>query len=499
MFLGKSRCTRPAGSPFGVWDSAFGVRGSEFTGQMLPGCAGMVAEYYLFQGRRPGKGEIGGNIVIVCETVHKPDRTPNSEPRTPNAKRRKAEGPRFLPCFFSPVAFWLLVLLGEQETLERVLRDIEPIGIEKVSLSEASNRVVAEDIRATVALPPFDNSTMDGYAVRSTDAVRGARLKITGEQPAGTVCGLRVEQGCAIRIFTGAPIPEGADAVVMQEEVDRAGQAIVVREAVHRGEFIRVRGGDLCEGQTLVSRGDVLSGPKRAAIASQGLNRLDVFRRPKVKIVATGSELQSQGKPIGTGQIYETNRILIADAVADSGADAEIFDIVPDTEGAHQNAFERARGSDVIVVAGGVSVGEKDLVKPTLLKLGAQLHLWRIAVKPGKPFMFGQWDRTLVFGLPGNPVSAFVTFLLFVRPALWKLGGRASLEMPRFQAKVDRDLVNAGDRPHYLRGIYFRGTFRPVGKQESHALFALSLSNALCRLEADQIVAANSLVDIIPL
>jgi molybdopterin molybdotransferase len=396
------------------------------------------------------------------------------------------------------IAVWLLVLLGEQETLERVLRDIRPIGIEEVLLSEASNRVIAEDIRATVALPRFDNSTMDGYAVRSVDAVRGASLKITGEQPAGPVCGLQVGQGCAIRIFTGAPIPEGADAIVMQEEVDRAGQMIVLKENVKRGEFVRVRGGDLCEGQTVVSKGDLITGPKLAVIASQGVDRLNVFQRPRVKVIATGSELQPQGKPIAAGEIYETNRILIADSVARSGADAEVFDIVPDTEEAHQNAFERARGGEVIVVVGGVSVGEKDLVKSTLLTLGAQLHLWRVAVKPGKPFMFGRWDRTLVFGLPGNPVSAFVTFLLFVRPALWGLSGRVSLELPRFPARIDQDLVNRGDRPHYLRGIYSQGTFRPIGKQESHALFALSLSNALCRLDPDQFVPANSMIDIIP-
>ena len=190
----------------------------------------------------------------------------------------------------------------------------------------------------------------------------------------------------------------------------------------------------------------VATGPKLAAIASQGLNDLSVFQRPKVKIIATGSELRSQGELIRPGEIYETNRVLVADLVANSGAEAEVFDIVPDTEEAHLLALERARGSDAIIVAGGVSVGDKDLVKPTLQKLGAELRLWRVAVKPGKPFMFGQWGRSLVFGLPGNPVSAFVTFLLFVRPALWKLGGRVSLELPRFPARLGQDLINAGDR-----------------------------------------------------
>lgn len=390
------------------------------------------------------------------------------------------------------------MLLGEQETLDRVLRSIRPLAIAKVLLSECSNRVIAEDIRATIPLPRFDNSTVDGYALRCEDATRGARLRITGEQAAGPDGGLMVAPGCAIRIFTGAPIPAGADCVIMQEDVDRFGESIVLKESVGRGDFIRVRGGDLSEGQMVISRGEVATGPKLAAIASQGLNDLSVFQRPKVKIIATGSELRSQGELIRPGEIYETNRVLVADLVANSGAEAEVFDIVPDTEEAHLLALERARGSDAIIVAGGVSVGDKDLVKPTLQKLGAELRLWRVAVKPGKPFMFGQWGRSLVFGLPGNPVSAFVTFLLFVRPALWKLGGRVSLELPRFPARLGQDLINAGDRPHYLRGTYSQGVFRPFGRQESHALFGLSRSNALCRLEPDQTIPANSIVDIIP-
>jgi molybdopterin molybdotransferase len=185
--------------------------------------------------------------------------------------------------------------------------------------------------------------------------------------------------------------------------------------------------------------------------------------------------------------------------VAGSGAEGAVFDIVPDLEEAHLQSFERARSYDVIVVAGGVSVGAKDLVKPTLQKLGAKLELWRVAVKPGKPFMFGRLGGTLVFGLPGNPVSAFVTFLLFARPALWKLGGRSSLELPRAPARLAQEMTNRGDRPHYFRGIFQEGSFKPVGRQESHALFALSQANALCRLEPDQTLGADTVTDVIPI
>jgi molybdopterin molybdotransferase len=391
------------------------------------------------------------------------------------------------------------MLLNERETLDRVLRSVGPPNVEKVSIWEAGNRVLAEDLVASVALPRFDNSTMDGYAVRALDALNGARLLVRGEQAAGPDLALKVGPGEAIRIFTGAPIPDHADAVIMQEDVDADEQSIFVREGVKSGENIRVRGGDLCEGQKVASKGELLTGPKLAAIASQGRSQLSVFKRPSVAIVATGSELKSQGESISSGEIYETNRILLAQLVAASGAQGEVFKIVPDLEEAHLESFRQAASYDALVVAGGVSVGAKDLVKPTLQRLGAKLELWRVAVKPGKPFMFGRLGKTLVFGLPGNPVSAFVTFLLFVRPALWKLGGRSELELPRERALLEQDLVNRGDRPHYFRGIYEKGTFQPVGRQESHALFALSRANALCRLEPDQTLRADSLVEVIPI
>ena len=391
------------------------------------------------------------------------------------------------------------MLLNERETLDRVLQSVGPPMMEHIPIWEAGDRVLAQDIVATVALPRFDNSTMDGYAVRAEDALRGARLVVCGEQAAGPDLALSVGRGEAIRIYTGAPIPRLADAVIMQEDVDADENSILVREGVASGENIRVRGGDLCEGQKVASKGSLLTGPRLAAIASQGKTELPVFKRPQVAIFATGSELKSQGEQINSGEIYETNRILLAQLVTGSGACGEVFDIVPDLEEAHLQSFQRARSYDAIVVAGGVSVGTKDLVKPTLQKLGAKLELWRVAVKPGKPFMFGRLGNTLVFGLPGNPVSAFVTFLLFARPALWKLGGRSLLELPRARARLEEELVNRGDRPHYFRGVYQEGTFKPVGKQESHALFALSQANALCRLESDQTLGANSFADVIPI
>jgi molybdopterin molybdotransferase len=389
------------------------------------------------------------------------------------------------------------MLLSEQETLARVLESVGQLDVENASIWEAGNRVLGKDIFATVSLPRFDNSTVDGYAVRADDAVDGAWLRVSGEQSAGLDLALSVGPGEAVRIYTGAPIPLNADAVVMQEDVDCTDNLILVREGVTRGENIRVLGGDLCEGQVVASRGTLLTSPILAAVASQGLTELLVFKRPRVAIIATGSELRRQGEPLGAGEIYETNRLLLTQLAKTTGATDDVFDIVPDTEEAHLRSFERARCYDAVLVAGGMSVGAKDLTKPVLQKLGAKLDVWRVAIKPGKPFVFGRLGDALIFGLPGNPVSAFVTFLLFVRPALLKLGGHSSWTLPRASAHLKEELVNGGDRPYYMRGVYLEGTFSPVGRQESHALFALSRANALCRVEAGQVIAPDSIVDVI--
>jgi molybdopterin molybdotransferase len=214
-------------------------------------------------------------------------------------------------------------------------------------------------------------------------------------------------------------------------------------------------------------------------------------------VLATGSELRTPNQPLAEGEIFDTNRIMLADLVERAGGIPVVSDVIADEEEAHLAAFKRATGSDVIVVAGGVSVGEKDLVKPTLQKLGVEMRLWRVAIKPGKPFLFGHLGNTLLFGLPGNPVSAFVTFLLFVRPAILRMGGVSEISLPVRRVRTGAELTNGGDRPHYLRGQITDGAFRPVGRQESHALFALSQANALVRVDAHQTIASGVEVEAI--
>jgi molybdopterin molybdotransferase len=388
-------------------------------------------------------------------------------------------------------------MLTEQDALSSILAAVRPLETEELRLFEAGDRILAEDVLARVSLPRFDNSSMDGYAVRAADAVPGAVLRVTGEQPAGPDLRLKIEAGTAVRVYTGAPIPPGANAVVMQEDCDRQGDKVTIRQAAAPGEFVRRCGGDLCEGQKIAETGARLDGPLLAVLASQGIDRIRVFLRPKVAILATGSELRSPGEPLGPGEIYETNRVMLQELVQDAGGRPRLLDPVPDQEDEHLRALQDAASDDVMVIAGGVSVGERDLVKSTLKKLGCDIGLWRVAVRPGKPFLFGRLNQKWVFGLPGNPVSAFVTFLLFVRPALLAMQGWRGASVTKAQAVLSKSVTNKGERPHYLRGYLEAGRFMPFENQESHALFALSRANALLRIGAGEQISEYQTVEVV--
>jgi molybdopterin molybdotransferase len=387
-------------------------------------------------------------------------------------------------------------MLTEYDALSSILATMRLLDTEELPLFEAGGRIIAETVTAQISLPRFDNSTMDGYAVRAADAVAGAGLRVVGEQPAGPDLSLKVDAGTAVRVYTGAPIPAGANAVVMQEDCDRQGNQVMIRESAAPGEFIRVRGGDLCEGQKIAETGARLSGPLLATLASQGKDRVRVFGRPNVAILATGSELKTPGEPLGLGEIYETNRVMLQELVRGAGGIPRLFDPVPDQEPEHLHALREAASDDAIVIAGGVSVGERDLVKSTLKKLGCEIELWRVAVRPGKPFLFGRLKNTWVFGLPGNPVSAFVTFVLFVRPALLAMQGWRGASVTKTQAIVSKSVTNPGERPHYLRGHLEAGRFTPFDNQESHALFGLSRANALLRIGAGEEFKENQGVEV---
>jgi len=389
-------------------------------------------------------------------------------------------------------------MLAEEEARARTLNNVQALPLRNVALANALDCFAAKDYFAQSPLPNFDNSAMDGYAVIASSCRRGERLRITDEQPAGLDRRLHVSAGEAVRIFTGAPLPAGADAVVMQEDVTAAGAEIIVNTAVEQGEFVRRRGCDVSEGQKILSTGERIRSVNLAVLASQGFAEVIVGGQVNAAVVSTGDELAPLGEELRDGQIYDSNSVLLRGLLQSCGVTVGSVEHCRDDRDALARTLEKGLQNSVLIISGGVSVGEHDLVKSTLHSLGAQIDIWRVAIKPGKPFLFGRAGRCAVFGLPGNPVSSFVTFLKFVRPAILKMMGAADhqLQLRTIPARLMQDALGDRDRPHYIRGKLFQGEFTPVGRQESHALFGLSQSSALLRVAPGSALKAGTLVDV---
>jgi molybdopterin molybdotransferase len=387
-------------------------------------------------------------------------------------------------------------MISEEDARRKILDAVHPLPERRISLLSGLDCFAAEDYFARLPLPNFDNSAMDGYAVVATSCRTGERLRVIGEQPAGLDRQLRVSPGEAIRIFTGAPVPAGADAIVMQEDVTRDGAEIVLNVDVDSGEFVRKRGCDLSEGQKILHKSERIRAATLALLASQGIVDLAVGSEASAAIISTGDELVKPGEKIQQGQIYESNSVLLQGLAQRCGASVRSVEYCPDDRDSLTEALKRGIQHDVLIISGGVSVGEHDIVQSTLRSLGAKIDIWRVAIKPGKPFLFGRVDKCAVFGLPGNPVSAFITFLQFVRPAILKMMGAINLDLPAVPARLVVDLTNDGDRPHYVRGKLEDRKFTPVGRQESHALFGLSQSNALLRIAVGESLKAGEIVDL---
>jgi len=421
-------------------------------------------------------------------------------------------------------------MISEGEARSKILETIRPLPSRRLSITRALGCFAAEDYFSSLPLPNFDNSAMDGYAVVASSCKKGQRLRVIGEQPAGRDKRLSVSPGEAIRIFTGAPMPSGADAVVMQEDVVCEGDEIVLNDDVDPGEFVRVRGCDLAEGQKILAKGERIRAATTALLGSQGLAEVIVGGHVNAAIISTGDELAKPGEKIAPGQIYESNSALLDALLQRSGAIVKAVEHCPDKRESLIDAIKRGTKNHILIISGGVSVGEHDLVKDALHELGSKIDIWRVAIKPGKPFLFGRTqqsqpspqssqrsarsrsreadatapgedamtgrDYCFIFGLPGNPVSAFVTFLQFVRPAILKMMGATNLDLPQVPAKLTVDLTNDSDRAHYIRGELEHGKFAPVGRQESHALFGLSQSNALLRVAVGESLGAGEIVDV---
>jgi len=415
-------------------------------------------------------------------------------------------------------------MISEEEARKRILEKISTLEERAVPLAGALDCFAARDYFARGPLPAFDNSAMDGYAVVANSCKKGGRLRVSGEQPAGPDRKLRVSGGDAVRIFTGATLPQGADAIVMQEDVTRDGSDISLNVDVEAGDFVRRRGCDLAEGQMILARGERIRAATVALLASQGFANVIVGGKPNAAVISTGDEVVKPGEKLQPGQIYDSNSALLSALLRQCGVSKTTMEHCPDDRQSLGDAIKRGMKNHVLIISGGVSVGEHDLVQETLRELGAKIEIWRVAVKPGKPFLFGRAQQSapspqsspsgrerrtqsagegsssgsdcLIFGLPGNPVSAFVTFLQFVRPAILRMMGATNLDLPQIPAKLAVDLTNDGDRPHYIRGRLEHGKFMPIGRQESHALFGLSQANALLRVAAGQALKADEIVDV---
>ena len=398
-------------------------------------------------------------------------------------------------------------MLELEDALQKILASLPPPVSERVPLPEAAQRVLMTKMVSPIDLPPFDNSAMDGYAVRVADvsgasAATPVTLRLRGRIPAGESFSGEVAAGECVRLFTGSPLPRGADAVVMQEdtclESAQPAQVSFLDQAL-AGENIRRRGEDLARGAALAEAGDVLSPGRISLLAATGIGEVSVGRRPTVGLLATGSELCEAGTPLTPGRIYESNRAALAPLVHGAGGVPKIFPLVPDTLAATEAALERAFAEcDVVITSGGVSVGEMDFVKQAFEKLGGELQFWKVAMRPGRPFVFGRRGEKFLFGLPGNPVSAYVTFLLLARPALRRWQGAAELSLPAHPGELAEPLANPGDRRHFLRvRVDAAGKVFSAGRQASHALASLASANGLVDLPPGKTFPAGSQVTVL--
>ncbi|MGZ4370806.1 MAG: molybdopterin molybdotransferase MoeA [Gaiellaceae bacterium] len=372
-------------------------------------------------------------------------------------------------------------LLSLEEALERILGRVTPLGPEGVELSAAAGRVLAADALAAVDLPPFPSSAMDGFAVRSEDTP--GRLPIVARIAAGVPAPRELEAGEAMAIATGGVVPPGSDSVIPIEYVVEDDNNVEIPERVVQGDNVRPRGGDIAAGDVVVPSGARLGPAQIGALAAAGLDRVVAGRRPRVAVLATGTELRRPGEPLGPGQVYEANGVLLAATFASAGGDVDALPAVADDESSHRAALERGLAADVLVTSGGVSVGPHDLVRRILSDLGVEEIFWGIAVKPGKPLAFGVRGSTLVFGLPGNPVSSLVGAEVFVRPALLALQGATVPGPVFFEGRLGATVRRNAHRDEFLRARSVASEdgvlLDPVIGQESHMIARAAAADAL--------------------
>ena len=402
-------------------------------------------------------------------------------------------------------------MLTAQQALDHLLSHAKPVNeVETLAMQAALGRVLAENVNSLVDVPPLDNTSMDGYAVRTVDTqTTGSTLRVAQRIPAGSM-GTELEPGTAARIFTGAPVPPGADAVVMQEDcaiLEGSTDQVQVNIAPTSGQWIRRRGEDLTAGKTALTAGTFLRPQELGVAASAGHTHLNVKRKVRVAAFFTGDELSLPGEPLKPGGIYNSNRDTLLACIKSLGCDATDFGIVPDSLEATKETLRKAsKDHDLIITSGGVSVGEEDHIKPAVTAEG-RLDLWQIAIKPGKPLAFGavrksdecKGGETWFIGLPGNPVSSFVTFLLFVRPFILKLQGRDAGMPQSYPMRADFDWLKGDRRNEFLRvKINAQGGLDLFPNQSSGVLTSASWGDGLVDCPPGQAFKAGDMVKYIP-
>lgn len=385
------------------------------------------------------------------------------------------------------------------EALENVFKLCRPLGTERVPLREASGRVLAEDAIAMRDQPPFASSAMDGYGVKADHPSVGDTFTVIGESAAGHGYAGPLSDGDAVRIFTGAPVPEGVTRVIIQEDVSRDGDVITVAETLSGNRNIRPLGGDF-------KSGDRLAAPRRLTpqdinlLAAMNIPEVTVTRRPVVALIATGDELVMPGETPGPSQIIASNSFGLAALIEAAGGVARMLPIAPDDEDMLAATFAMAEGADMIVSIGGASVGDHDLVGKVAEKLGLARAFYKVAMRPGKPLMAGSLNGAVMLGLPGNPVSAMVTAQLFLLPALTALSGLPPAPAPRSKALLLQDISENGPREHYMRAILTKDGVQPFDRQDSSLMSILSQANALLvRPVGDPARKTGETVDVIRL
>ncbi len=397
-------------------------------------------------------------------------------------------------------------MLSVAEARARIVAAFHPLGSEQVELLSALGRVLAADIAARVTQPPAAVSAMDGYAVRADDVAKvPARLRLVGHAPAGGSYEGQVAAGQAVRIFTGGPLPAGADTIIIQEDTAAEGDHVVVREGAARGTYVRPAGLDFNAGDVLLQKGRLLTARDIGIAAAMNVPWLAVTRRPRIAILATGDEVVMPGDPLGPHQIVSSNGLSLAAFVTACGADPIHLGIAPDDRAALKAMAQGAVGADLLVTSGGASVGDHDLVQAALGDTGMQMDFWKIAMRPGKPLMFGNIGATRVLGVPGNPVSSLVCATMFLRPAIDAMLGRVAEPEPQPTALLGRDLPENDSREDYLRSRLSHDSqgllvATPFDKQDSSMLSFLSKADCLVvRAPRAPAIKAGATVPIVPL